>query len=104
VLETLRIAGRGYLTRDPAILGLLDDRGRTPALALGVQAEVAFLQCGKALKRSALWDPGTWPARDQLTSAARTYVDHIAMPEVTEEAAAAHLAEDYETNLWPPER
>ena len=104
MLETLRVSGRGCLTRDPAILRLLDDRGRTPALALGVEVEVAFLQCGKALKRSALWEPDTWPARQQLPSAARTYVDHIAMPEVTERAAEEHLAEDYANNLWPPER
>src|SRR5688572_19142802 len=70
MLETLRISGRGCLTRDPDLLARLDDRGRTPKLALGVEVEVAFLQCGKALKRSALWDPDTWPAREELPRAA----------------------------------
>jgi PPOX class probable FMN-dependent enzyme len=102
VLETLRISGRGCLTRDPALLATLDDRGRTPKLALGVEVEVAFLQCGKSLKRSALWDPTTWPARDDVPKAARVFVDHIALPGITEELADHHLAEDYEKNLWPP--
>ena len=104
VLETLRISGRGHLTRDPEVLQLLDDRGRTPTLALGVEVEVAFLQCGKALKRSALWDPATWPERGVTPSAARTFVDHIARPEITEEMAREHLADDYENNLWPRRR
>jgi uncharacterized protein len=102
VLETLRISGRGCLTRDPAVLGLLDDRGRTPKLALGVEVEVAFLQCGKSLKRSALWDPATWPAKEDVPKAARVFADHIDLPGITEEAAVHHLAEDYEKNLWPP--
>jgi hypothetical protein len=101
VLETLRVAGRGYLTRDPAILSLLDDRGRTPKLALGVAVEVAFLHCGKALKRSALWEAKTWPSREERPSAARAFVDHIALTGVTAEEVEQHLAEDYESNLWP---
>jgi PPOX class probable FMN-dependent enzyme len=103
-LETLRISGRGCLTRDPEVLALLEDRGRTPKLALGVEVEVAFLQCGKSLKRSALWDPQTWLAREEIPSVARALVDHIALPGVTEEACSRYLAEDYEKNLWPPEQ
>jgi PPOX class probable FMN-dependent enzyme len=102
VLETLRVSGRGYLTRDPEVLATLDDRGRRPALALGVAVEVAFLQCGKSLKRSALWEPETWPAREDVPSIARALVDHIAMPGITEKGAARYLADDLEKNLWPP--
>jgi uncharacterized protein len=101
VLETLRISGRGHLTRDPAILTVLDDRGRAPKLALGVEVEVAFLHCGKALKRSALWDQQTWPARETTPSVARALVDHIAAPGITEELVRDHLARDYENGLWP---
>jgi len=103
VLETLRISGRGCLTRDPEILAILDDRGRTPKLALGVDVEVAFLQCGKSLKRSALWDAQTWPAREDVPSVARALADHIALPGLTEEVASHYLAKDLEKNLWPPE-
>ncbi len=101
ILETLRVSGRACLTRDPAILTQLDDAGRTPKLALGVDVEVAFLQCGKSLKRSALWQPERWPAIDAVPPAARIFADHIALPDITEEAAREHLARDYEHNLWP---
>jgi uncharacterized protein len=101
--ETLRVSGRAHLTRDPAILDQLDDRGRRPRLALGVQVEVAFLQCGKALVRSALWKPETWPARDDLPPVARAIADHIAMPGITAPVVEHHLAEDYAADLWPPD-
>jgi PPOX class probable FMN-dependent enzyme len=101
MLETLRVCGRGCLTRDPDILSVLSDRGRTPVLAFGLDVEVAFLQCGKALKRSALWDPNHWPPRTQIPSAGRIFLDHIELSDLTEADAVEHLAEDYESNLWP---
>jgi PPOX class probable FMN-dependent enzyme len=101
VLETLRVAGRACLTRDPELLAGLSDRGKLPLLALGLDVEVAYLQCGKALKRSELWQPERWPERGDLPTAARIFVDHIQLPDVTEEAAIEHLARDYEKNLWP---
>jgi uncharacterized protein len=101
VRETLRIGGRACLTRDPEILARLDDRGRTPRLALGVDVEIAFLQCGKSLVRSALWDPATWPAPADHFSASRAYVDHIALPGLDEAVADRALAHDYAHNLWP---
>jgi len=101
VLETLRVSGRACLTRDPAVLALFDERGKPPKLALGVDVDVAFLQCGKSLKRSALWDPASWPAREVVPTAARIFADHIALPGITEEAAVEHLTHDYQDNLWP---
>jgi uncharacterized protein len=101
MLETLRISGRGCLTRDPELLASLGGPDRPPPLALGVEVEVAFLQCGKSLKRSALWQPATWPERAALPSAGRIFADHIALPGITEAAADEHLAADYARNLWP---
>jgi uncharacterized protein len=101
MLETLRVSGRACLTRDAAVLALFDERGKPPLVALGVDVDVAFLQCGKSLKRSALWDPASWPAREAVPKAAKIFADHIALPGITEEAAVEHLAEDYEKNLWP---
>jgi PPOX class probable FMN-dependent enzyme len=101
LIETLRIRGRACMTRDPAVLGQVTDNGKVPKLALGVEVERCFLQCGKSLKRSRLWDPGSWPAREELPSAARIFRDHIAIEGITEEAAEAHLQHSYEHHLWP---
>jgi PPOX class probable FMN-dependent enzyme len=99
--ETLRVRGAACLTRDPALLAQLDDAGRTPKLALGVTVERCFLQCGKSLKRSRLWDPDGWPALDGMPSAAQIFRDHIAMEGVTTEAAEEHLRHSYAHELWP---
>lgn len=101
LIETLRVRGRACLTSDPDLLALLDDAGRTPKLALGVEVERCFLQCGKSLKRSGLWDPATWPDRSELPSAARIFKDHIALEGITEAAAEEHLSHSYEHDLWP---
>lgn len=68
--ETLRIDGTAYLTRDPAVLRAVDVPGRTADLAVSVVVRAAFLHCGKALIRSKLWDPDSWPTREDLPSAA----------------------------------
>jgi PPOX class probable FMN-dependent enzyme len=101
VAETLRVRGSASLTRDPDVLARLDDAGRTPKLALGVTVERCFLQCGKALKRSELWQPDAWPALDGMPSAAQIFRDHIALEGMTVEATEQHLEHNYATELWP---
>ena len=53
------------------MLRAVDVPGRTADLAVGVHVRVAFLQCGKALIRSRLWEPESWPAAEALPSAPR---------------------------------
>lgn len=97
--ETLRVDGTAYLTRDPAVLRAVDVPGRTADLAVGVHVRVAFVQCGKALIRSRLWDPSTWPAREELPSAAAMIKAARDEPTPVEEVAAG-LEESYTTRLW----
>ena len=93
--ETLRVNGRVELTRNPALIGGLETGGHPAELALIVHAEEVYIHCAKALIRSHLWDPATWP--DELPSAAEILSDHIGIGDV--EASAAALAESYETRL-----
>lgn len=97
--ETLRIDGTAYLTRDPDVLRAVDVPDRTADLAVGVHVRVAFLQCGKALIRSRLWDPTTWPARDELPSPAAMFKAHRGEATPVEEVAAG-MEERYVTQLW----
>ena len=97
--ETLRIDGEAYLTRDPEVLRAVDVPGRTADLAVGIHVRVAFLQCGKALIRSRLWEPGSWPERDQLPSAAVMLKAAAGAPGPVEEIQG-ELDESYETRLW----
>ncbi len=89
--ETLRANGRVELTRDPELLDGLETAGRPAKLALVVTVEVAYLHCAKALIRSKLWQPDSWP--DELPSAAEILNDHIGIGDLA--ASAAALEESY---------
>ena len=69
VLETLRVNGRATLSTDRELLASLQTGGQPPKLALDIAIETAFVHCGKAPIRSALWDPSTWPQGVDLACA-----------------------------------
>ena len=96
--ETLRINGRARITRDETLLAELGERGRTPALGIGVEVEEVYVHCAKALIRSSLWQPESWP--DELPSASEILRDHMDVPGVTSEDVAARLDESYEKTLY----
>lgn len=75
--ETLRVNGRAWIVRDAELLGSLAARGREPLLALGVEVEECFFHCPKAFRRSELWEPTRWPARDALPSMASVLYDQV---------------------------
>jgi uncharacterized protein len=57
VVDSFRVSGRATITDDPALLGPSAVEGKVPRLGLLVDVEEAYLQCGKAVYRSHLWDP-----------------------------------------------
>lgn len=97
--ETLRIDGTAHLTRDPAVLRAVDVPGRTADLAIGIQVRVAFLQCGKAMIRSRLWEPESWPDPEELPSAAAMLKAARAEPTPVDDVAAG-LEDNYRVHLW----
>ncbi len=97
--ETLRIDGTAYLTRDPAVLRAVDVPGRSADLAVGVVVRTAFVHCGKAMIRSQLWEPDSWPNREDLPSAAAMLLA-ARNERVPVETVAAQLEQGYVTHLW----
>jgi len=83
--ETLRVNGRAYITRDPALLEPMAVQGVTPKLAIGVEVEQAFLHCVKSFRRSRLWTHAEWPAPDALPSIACVIFDQIKPDQTLEE-------------------
>lgn len=59
--EMLRFSGSAELTVEPALLGALSARGKPALLAIRVRIGRAYFHCAKALLRSGLWKPETWP-------------------------------------------
>ena len=96
--ETLRVNGRAWLTRDPAVLERVGGDAKPPKVAIGVEVEEAFLHCAKAFKRSALWRPDEWPARDGLARPAQIWRDHMAL-DMTTQDVQEFVDDDYANNL-----
>lgn len=99
--ETLRVNGRATLTTDPQILDAVAVDGRRPPLAIGIDVDECFIHCAKAFRRSALWDPSTWPSPEDTPSAARALRDHIGL-DAPPEVIAADLEAGYEATMWEP--
>lgn len=95
--ETLRVNGDVVLSRDPELLAGLQTGGRAARVALIVTVESAHLQCAKALIRSKLWRTDSWPAADELPSAAEIYNDHMGTGDLV--ASAAMLDESYKDRI-----
>jgi PPOX class probable FMN-dependent enzyme len=96
--ETLRIAGRAELTRDPALLQRLEARGKPAVLAIRVNVEECFFHCAKALLRSELWKPECWPERLRI-SFGRIMLRKVGGDEKAVTALDAAVEQDYRTNL-----
>jgi PPOX class probable FMN-dependent enzyme len=75
--ETLRVNGRATIDVDPDLrrLGTVD--GKLPIAVIHVAVEQAYLHCGKALMRSALWDPAIQVDRATLPSIGEMIRDQI---------------------------
>jgi PPOX class probable FMN-dependent enzyme len=75
--ETLRVNGRAAIDTDPALRAMSTVDGKLPIAVLRVAVEQAYLHCGKALMRSALWDPAVQIDRASLPSMGEMLKDQI---------------------------
>jgi len=75
--ETLRVNGRATIETDPKLRQLGQVDGRLPITVIRVEVEQAYLHCGKALMRSALWDPAMQIDRGVLPSMGEMLRDQV---------------------------
>ncbi len=68
--ETLRVNGTATLSRHGPLLEQITMRGKVPRLALIVDIAEVYMHCGRAFRRSRLWDPAAWPAKGEVPSMA----------------------------------
>lgn len=59
--ETLRVKGKAWLSNDPALLESMAVKNKPAVLATCVDVEECFFHCGKAMIRSGMWNPESWP-------------------------------------------
>jgi PPOX class probable FMN-dependent enzyme len=70
--ETLRVAGKARIVRDPALLERMSVKGKQPLVCLVVDVEEAFMHCGKSSVRSGIWKPEAWPDRSTVPTIAES--------------------------------
>ena len=96
--ESLRVNGRAQITTDPALLRSLAAYGKPPQTALVVAVELAWLHCGRALIRSRIWEPGSYPAADALPSLGAMIAEEIG--DIDDDAVETKLERANTVLLW----
>ena len=99
-LDTLRVNGRARLLREAPYFDRLVVRGHRPTLALLIEIEDVFFHCPKASKRSALWEPTSWPDAASLPSTAQLAKDVTECSETLEELECYYSPEPYNRKLY----
>ena len=69
--------------------------------AIIVNVSTCFMHCGKALRRSDMWNTSSWPSVDERPSGAELLAAHIDEAEHVD-AIATSLEEGYQATLWQP--
>ncbi len=101
--ETLRVNGRACITTDPAMLDACAVKDRRPKAAIGVTVTQQYMHCAKALRRSELWNPQTWPDTSTLPTLGRILRDQIpALRDAAVEQIDESLEANYNATLWEP--
>lgn len=81
----LRVNGVATVTTDPALLDRLGEDGRMPKAAIRLSVREAFFHCGKALRRSHLWQPGAWVVPQDMPSPGQVVKDQSGMADLSVE-------------------
>lgn len=75
--ETLRINGRASVVHDDALCAEFTEFGKPARAVVRIEVRELFLQCGKALMRSRLWDADARVERSTMPSVAQIIVDQV---------------------------
>ena len=84
VRETLRVNGSATIHDAPELLEQCAHRGRLPLTVIRVAVEEVFLHCAKALLRSKLWQPETWPEVRPVATMSEIMLDHAGIKDPAE--------------------
>ncbi len=65
--ETLRVSGSAEVFDDADLLGRLGSAGRPALLAIRIHIEKCYFHCARAILRSQLWQPQSWPEKKRIS-------------------------------------
>lgn len=98
--EMLRINGTAQVSEDRALRERCIIDGRIPHIAICVEVAECYLHCGAALRRSALWDPSSWPQPQRRPSAGRILTENLGLDHDLAPTIDADLEAYYRTAVW----
>ncbi len=99
ILESLRVSGRAQIIHGDPRLELCAINGKSPTTGILVKVQKACLQCGKALKRSALWEDTHRVNRSELPSFGTMLADQTNTGKTAAELDCS-INEAYEERLY----
>jgi PPOX class probable FMN-dependent enzyme len=98
--ETLRVRGIASLSTNPELLASFIVNGKTPKSAIRIHVEEAYMHCGKALRRSQLWQPDQRVERSAIPTIAKMMVDQTGPVDKSIEELDALQEQIYRTTLY----
>jgi PPOX class probable FMN-dependent enzyme len=99
VLETLRVTGSAEVIHDDPRLDACAINGQVPPAGMLVTVEKACLQCGKAVKRSGLWEDTYRISRSELPSFGTMLAEQTDTGQTAEELDES-IDDAYENRLY----
>jgi uncharacterized protein len=96
--ESLRINGAATVTRDAALRERFAVNGKPALSVVRVRVDEVYFHCGKALKRSHLWDPSVQRDRKTFPSHGRIIAEQTKA--VSVEDSEAYVATSYRERLY----
>ncbi|MFK7762585.1 MAG: MSMEG_1061 family FMN-dependent PPOX-type flavoprotein [Roseobacter sp.] len=100
VLDTVRVNGRGFVTRDPDLLKRCAIKDRVPPVGLLVEVEEAYGHCSKAIRRSGLWDEQTKIERSEAPSLCEMMSAHLHCSKEALEEIQSRIVRDVRNNIY----
>lgn len=97
MIETLRINGTAFVTKDSTLLAMLEQDHSTPDLAIVIRTEEVYLHCGRALLRAGLWDAEMQDLAAEVPSSGRIWASMSGLDSEVGEVIDAASVEGYRT-------
>jgi len=97
--ETLRVTGSAEILDDADVVARLGSKNRPALLGIRIHVARCYFHCARAILRSQIWQPASWPAPGKI-SFGRVIAPRIGADEKVAGEIDARVEAAYTTNLW----
>lgn len=97
--ETLRVTGRAEIFDDADLRESLGAVERPALLAIRIHVERCYFHCARAILRSKLWEPESWPPAQRILFG-KIIAPRIGGDEAMAQAIDERVEQGYTSNLW----